>query len=114
MIAGQRFLLRAFQTPPLSRRIERIAIPDPDDLNDDALAADLCRFVKTNYHPAGTARMGADGDPMAVLDARMRVRGIEELCVADVAAAPNINVGNTNSPARMLGYRCANLIMGWL
>ena len=111
MIAGQRFFFRAFQTPPLSRRIERIAIPGPDDLSDDALAAHCRRFVKTNYHPAGTARMGADGDPMAVLDARMRVRGIEGLRVADMSAVPNINAGNTNAPAMMLGDRCADLVM---
>lgn len=114
MMAGQRFFFRAFRTPPLSHRVERIAIPDPDDLSDDALASHCRRFVKTNYHPVGTAKMGADGDSMAVLDARMRVRGIEGLRVADMSAVPNINAGNTNAPAMMLGDRCADLVMGRL
>ena len=112
MIAGQRFFVRAFQTGPLASRIKRLAIPDPAAL-DDATLADHCRrFVKTNYHPASTARMGADGDPMAVLDARMRVRGIEGLRVADMSAVPDINAGNTNAPAMMLGDRCATFIRG--
>jgi choline dehydrogenase-like flavoprotein len=68
--------------------------------------------VKTNYHPASTARMGADGDRMAVLDARMRVRGIDNLRVCDMSAVPNINAGNTNAPAMMLGDRCADFVLG--
>ncbi len=112
MIAGQRFFVRAFQTGPLAERIKRIAIPDPAALDDATLAQHCRRFVKTNYHPASTARMGADGDPMAVLDARMRVRGIEGLRVADMSAVPDINAGNTNAPAMMLGDRCATFVRG--
>ncbi|MCY6382178.1 GMC family oxidoreductase [Hoeflea prorocentri] len=112
MIAGQRFFLRAFAAHPLADHIERVAIPSPDDQSDKALKAHCKRFVKTNYHPAGSARMGADGDPMAVLDARMRVRGVDGLRVCDMSAVPNINAGNTNAPAMMLGDRCADLVMG--
>lgn len=112
MIAGQRFFVRAFQTGPLAERVKRIAIPDPAALDDATLAQHCRRFVKTNYHPASTARMGADGDPMAVLDARMRVRGIEGLRVADMSAVPDINAGNTNAPAMMLGDRCAAFVRG--
>jgi choline dehydrogenase-like flavoprotein len=111
MVAGQRYFMAAFQTAPLGDRIERLVIPDPAEADDAALAAHCRRFVKTNYHPAGTARMGADGDRMAVLDARMRVRGIEGLRVCDMAAVPDITAGNTNAPAMMLGDRCADLIM---
>jgi choline dehydrogenase-like flavoprotein len=56
--------------------------------------------------------MGADGDRMAVLDARMRVRGVDNLRVADMSAVPNINAGNTTAPAMMLGDRCADFILG--
>lgn len=112
MVAGQRYFLRAFQTAPLESRIKRLAIPDPSRLDDAALEDHCRRFVKTNYHPASTARMGADGDPMAVLDSRLRVRGIEGLRVADMSAVPDINAGNTNAPAMMLGDRCADFLMG--
>jgi choline dehydrogenase len=111
MIAGQRFFIRAFQTAPLAGRIRKVAIPDPEHMDDATLSAHCKRFVKTNYHPASTARMGADGDPMAVLDARMRVRGVAGLRVADMSAVPNINAGNTNAPAMMLGDRCADFIL---
>ncbi|HXE24013.1 MAG TPA: GMC family oxidoreductase N-terminal domain-containing protein [Roseiarcus sp.] len=113
MIAGQRFFLRAFQTQPLARRVERIAIPDPaKSADDEAMRTHCRRFVKTNYHPAGTARMGADGDRFAVLDPRLRVRGVEGLRVCDMSAVPNINAGNTNAVAMMLGDRCADFILG--
>jgi choline dehydrogenase len=112
MIAGQRFFLRAFQNAPLGDRIERILRPDPADLSDETLATHCKRMVKTNYHPAGTARMGPDGDRMAVLDAAMRVRGVENLRVADMSACPTINAGNTAAPAMMLGDRCADFILG--
>jgi choline dehydrogenase-like flavoprotein len=49
---------------------------------------------------------------MAALDARMRVRVIEGLRVADMSAVPDINAGNTNAPATMLGNRCAGFILG--
>ncbi len=111
MIEGQRFFLRAFQTSPLKERIARIGIPDPNDLGDEKLAAHCRKFVKTNYHPSGTCRMGARDDPMAVLDSRLRVRGVERLRVCDLSAMPNINAGNTNAPAMMLGARCAELVM---
>jgi choline dehydrogenase len=111
MVAGQRFFLRAFREEPLAAHITKLAIPSPLDTSDEALEEHCRRFVKTNYHPASTARMGADGDPLAVLDARLRVRGIDGLRVADMSAVPNINAGNTNAPAMMLGSRCADFIM---
>ncbi|PKF50788.1 choline dehydrogenase [Enterovibrio nigricans] len=56
--------------------------------------------------------MGAKEDPMAVLDAKMRVRGTRNLRVCDMSSVPNINAGNTNSVAMMLGARCADFIVG--
>lgn len=112
MIAGQRFFLRALEATPLKERISKVAVPSPADLSDAALELHCKRFVKTNYHPAGTCKMGADGDPMAVLDARMRVRGIDGLRVCDMSAVPDINAGNTAAPAMMLGDRCASFILG--
>jgi choline dehydrogenase len=112
MIAGQRFFRDVLLTGPLGKRIEKVIAPAGPDLSDEAMAAHCRRFVKTNYHPASTARMGADGDRMAVLDARLRVRGIDNLRVADMSACPNINAGNTAAPAMMLGDRCADFILG--
>src|SRR3954449_4759744 len=112
MIEGQRFFLRAFQTSPLKERIREICIPDPANLSDEAIIKHCKRFVKTNYHPSGTCRMGSSRDSMAVLDARLRVRGTEALRVCDLSAMPNINAGNTNAPAMMMGSRCAEYVSG--
>ncbi|WP_224543035.1 GMC family oxidoreductase [Mesorhizobium sp. CA16] len=111
MIAGQRYFLKAFHAKPLADRVKAVAVPREDDLSDAALERHCKRFVKTNYHPAGTCRMGPDSDRMAVLDAAMRVRGIENLRVADMSVCPNINAGNTAAPAMMLGDRCADFIL---
>jgi choline dehydrogenase len=112
MIDGQRFFMRALQTAPLKERIAAIRIPDPKELSDEAIMAHCRRFVKTNYHPSGTARMGPANDALAVLDTRMRVRSIDNLRVCDLSAMPNINAGNTNAPAMMMGSRCAEFIAG--
>ena len=112
MVAGQRFFREVLLTGPLGKRVEKVIAPAGPDLSDEVMADHCRRFVKTNYHPASTARMGADGDRMAVLDARLRVRGIDNLRVADMSAVPNINAGNTAAPAMMLGDRCADFILG--
>lgn len=112
MIAGQRFFRDVLLSGPLGRRIEKVIAPAGPDLSDAVMAAHCRRFVKTNYHPASTARMGADGDRMAVLDARLRVRGVDNLRVCDMSACPNINAGNTAAPAMMLGDRCADFVLG--
>ena len=109
MIEGQKFFRKAFEVGPLARRVSRIAVPPAS--SDEAIAAHCKRFVKTNYHPSGTCRMGSGSDPKAVLDSRMRVRGLSGLRVCDLSAMPNINAGNTNAPAMMLGSRCAELAL---
>ena len=110
MMAGQKFFLRALQVGALGEKVKEVIIPNTKGLDDNKLA-DHCRnFVRTNYHPSGTAKMGADNDKMAVLDSKMRVRGIDNLRVCDLSAMPNINSGNTAAPAMMLGLRCGDLI----
>jgi choline dehydrogenase len=110
MVAAQRLFLQAFERSPLKERIRRVVIPNPDDLSEEALVRHCQRFVKTNYHPSGTCRMGPGEDPMSVTDAKLRVRGVENLRICDLSAMPNINAGNTNAPAMMMGSRCAEFV----
>ena len=82
---------------------------------DDELARLAGDIATTIFHPVGTAKMGADSDPMAVLDSRMRVRDgrgnlIHGLRVVDASAMPTITSGNTNSPTLMMAEKAA----GWL
>ena len=92
--------------------LARIGIPDPKDLSDEALAMHCRRFVKTNYHPSGTCRMGAGDDTLAVLDSRLRVHGLQGLRVIDASVMPTIPGGNTNAPTIMIAERAADLIRG--
>ena len=85
--------------------------PGPDIADDAALDAWLLDHVATIFHPVGTCAMGRDGDPRAVLDANLRVRGVEGLRVADASAMPLIVSGNTNATTMMIGEKAAELIL---
>lgn len=72
------------------------------------LAGDIATTI---FHPAGTARMGRPDDPMAVVDNRLRVRGIHRLRIADASVMPTITSGNTNSPTLMIAEKAASWIL---
>jgi choline dehydrogenase len=78
---------------------------------DDDLARLAGDIATTIFHPVGTTMMGSDGDPRAVLDARMRVRGVSGLRVVDAGAMPTITSGNTNSPTLMMAEKAAEWIV---
>ena len=91
--------------------VERIALLDEATVADEAALVEYVRGnAMTFKHPAGTARMGADGDPLAVLDAACRVRGVEGLRVADASIMPNIPRANTNLTCIAIGERMADLL----
>jgi len=77
---------------------------------DEELARLAGDIATTIFHPVGTCRMGHADDPTAVVDARLRVRGIGALRVADASVMPTITSGNTNSPTLMIAERAAEWI----
>ncbi|XP_059622995.1 ecdysone oxidase-like [Phlebotomus argentipes] len=66
--------------------------------------------VRTVIHPVGTAKMGPDSDPDAVVDYRLRVKGVEGLRIIDASIMPRIPRGNTNAPSIMIGEKGADFI----
>ena len=79
--------------------------------DDDASLIKAAGDIGTTiFHPVGTAKMGRDSDPMAVVDERLRVSGIEGLRVIDASVMPTITSGNTNSPTMMIAEKGAAMI----
>jgi choline dehydrogenase len=109
MIRGIRLTREVIAQKPFdSCRGHEIA-PGPGKLTEADLTAWLRATAMTTFHPVGTCKMGQD--PMAVVDERLRVRGIAGLRVADASIMPIISSGNTNAPAIMIGERCAQFIL---
>jgi choline dehydrogenase-like flavoprotein len=79
--------------------------------SDTDLLAAAGELGTTIFHPVGTVRMGIDGDPGAVLDARLRVRGVDGLRVVDASVMPRITSGNTNAPTVMIAEKGAGMIL---
>ncbi|MBX4966629.1 GMC family oxidoreductase [Rhizobium binae] len=78
--------------------------------SDDELARLAGDIANTIFHPVGTTKMGRDDDPMAVVDSRLRVRGIDGLRVVDAGIMPKITSGNTNAPTLMIAEKAT----GWI
>ena len=74
---------------------------------DEDLARLAGDIATTIFHPVGTTKMGADNDPLAVVDSHLRVRGIRGLRVVDAGVMPLITSGNTNSPTLMIAEKAA-------
>ena len=101
---------RIAQQPALAKYKPQEWKPGVQYQTDEDLARLAGDIATTIFHPVGTTKMGADGDPMAVLDARLRVRGVRGLRVVDAGAMPTITSGNTNSPTLMMAEKAA----GWI
>ncbi len=79
-----------------------------DDMTDAEWEHHIRERADTVYHPVGTCKMG--GDDLAVVDAELKVHGLDGLRVADASIMPNVVSGNTNAPSIMIGEKCADMI----
>ncbi len=111
-VAGVRKAYEIARNGPLAGMVERVILPAAQ-LPDEAALQDHCRrTVKTVYHPVGTCRMGRADDPMAVLDARLQVHGVNGLHVFDASAWPTLISGNTNATTYAVADRGVALLAG--
>jgi choline dehydrogenase-like flavoprotein len=87
-------------------------LPGPQVGDDPASLAEAAgRIGTTIFHPVGTAKMGLGSDPLAVVDARLRVMGLDRLRVIDASVMPTITSGNTNTPTIMIADRGARMAL---
>ena len=105
-----RLTRRIVAQPALSKYQPREVKPGMQFQTDEELARLAGDIGTTIFHPVGTAKMGPASDPMAVVDARLRVHGVQGLRVADASVMPTITSGNTNSPTLMIAERAAQWI----
>jgi choline dehydrogenase len=98
--------------PALARYAPKEFMPGQHFRTDAELAQAAGAVGTTIFHPVGTCRMGVATDRSAVVDARLRVHGLERLRVVDASIMPAITSGNTNSPTLMIAERGSDMIRG--
>ena len=108
-IDGIKILRKILSAPALKPfTVEEVA-PGAKVLSDEELLNYCRRTGSTVYHPTSTCRMG--NDPLAVVDQRLRVRGIEGLRVVDASIMPDLMSGNTNAPTIMIAEKASDMIL---
>lgn len=111
LIAGFREARRIFAQPALAAMTGAEIEPGAQYQSDGEIDLALRKIVNTAYHPTGTCKMGPDNDAMAVVDGRLRVRGVAGLRVVDASVMPDITSGNTSAPTMMIAERAARFIL---
>lgn len=107
-IRGLKLAQEIMRQDALKGMVKREVLPGPDVRTDEDYFNYACRNAKTDHHPAGTCRMGADD--AAVVDPHLRFRGIEALRVVDASIMPRLVSSNTNAPTIMIAEKAADMI----
>ena len=106
--AGLSHARRIFAAPAFEPFVEHETSPGPGYDDEGRLRAFFRDHCTTIYHPVGTCKMGED--PMAVVDSRLRVRGVQSLRVIDASVMPVLTTGNTNAPTIMIAEKGSTMI----
>ena len=109
LIAALRMIRKLAAQPGLAQHIVRETRPGPEAVDDDALLEHIRQTGQTSYHPIGTCRMG--NDPLAVVDAELKVHGIQGLRVCDASIMPTMVASNTNAPSIMIGEKASDMVL---
>jgi choline dehydrogenase len=108
-VEGLKILRKILQAPALSPYVVEEVDPGAKISTDEELLKYCRQRGSTIYHPISTCRMG--NDPLAVVDQRLRVRGIEGLRVVDGSIMPDLVSGNTNAPIVMIAEKASDMIL---
>ncbi|WP_286263760.1 GMC family oxidoreductase [Thalassotalea atypica] len=109
MIAGAKRMQRVLEGKPFDGVRGKMLYP-VNPKNKSEFEQDIRNRADTQYHPVGTCKMGTKEDEMAVVDAQLKVYGIEGLRVVDASIMPNLVSGNTNAPTIMIGEKAADMV----
>ncbi len=110
LVAGLQLGRRIAARPAMQHWIEAEHLPGAEVQGDAALLEHARRYGGSIFHPCGTCKMGSDA--LAVVDAELRVRGLDGLRVADASIMPTVVSGNTNAACIMIGEKAADLVRG--
>ena len=109
MLSAMTFVEQLANTPPMDKFCGELFSPGPNE--------DWSKFARSSYtsyfHGAGTCKMGPSSDPLAVVDERLRVHGMENLWVGDASIMPTVAHANTNLTSMMIGERAADFIKAY-
>src|SRR5258708_5297383 len=102
-------IARAVMTAPAMAALQVTEMAPGPGRSDDEILDWVKKAAETTYPPVGTCKMGSDA--MAVVDARLRVHGIEALRIADASIMPTLTSGNTNAPSIMIGEKASDMVL---
>jgi choline dehydrogenase len=108
MVTGVRLARKIFAAPEMKRFSAREFVPGPTYQTDEQIEKAVAQTASSIFHPVGTCKMGHD--PLAVVDDRLKVRGIGGVRVADASVMPLIISANTNAAVVMIAEKAADLI----
>lgn len=111
-VEGIKISREIFEQAAMKKHIRKIHFPDNSVRSQADYEAYARQYGRTSYHPTCTCKMGADSDPMAVVDANLRVRGVDGLRICDSSVMPSLVGSNTNAPTIMIGEKASDLVRG--
>jgi choline dehydrogenase-like flavoprotein len=112
LVDGIRIAREIAKTEPLAGWLKREVCPGPHVTGDEELSEYARRAAHTVYHPAGTCKMGAPDDELAVVDPELKIRGLEGIRIADASVFPTMTAVNPMIAVLMVGEKAAELIGG--
>ena len=111
LLAGIKLAREILAAPAFERFRGDEYLPGASVRSDDELRHFIRANLDTIFHPTGTCKMGPSDGALAVVDAQLRVHGVEGLRVADASIMPFIVNANTNAPCIMIGEKCAAMLL---
>lgn len=110
LVRGFKRVRELMQQPALASHGGTESAASSGARSDEQIERFIRQHADTIYHPVGTCRMGPDVDPLAVVDAQLRVRGVQALRVIDASVMPQVVGGNTNAPVIMMAEKAVDLL----